>query len=93
VTQEVRYAHDSPTPTSELTTVRPTLTQSKRLALAGFLTGYRGLTLEASRLLGCTLALLVATSADGLGWVQEACYLLSCINLVAYCRVNAEEYI
>ena len=37
----------TPTPTVELATIRPNFTDSERLALAGFLTGYRGLTREA----------------------------------------------
>ncbi len=39
------------TPSTSLVPVQPVFTESERLALAGFLAGYRGLTREA-----CTLA-------------------------------------
>jgi hypothetical protein len=35
------------TPSTSLVTIQPTFTESERLALAGFLAGYRGLTREA----------------------------------------------
>ena len=40
------------TPSTALVTIQPAFTESERLALAGFLAGYRGLTREA-----CTLDL------------------------------------
>jgi integrase/recombinase XerD len=44
-------------PSTALATVQPAFTESERLALAGFLAGYRGLTREA-----CTLDLRQFTS-------------------------------
>jgi hypothetical protein len=44
-------------PSTALVTIQPAFTDPERLALAGFLPGYRGLTREAARLAGAGVRL------------------------------------
>ena len=68
------------TPSTAVATVQPTFTESGRLALAGFLAGYRGLTREACTLdlrqftawcRACSLPLFPARRADVEAFARE----------------------
>jgi site-specific recombinase XerD len=60
------------TPTTALATIQPVFTESERLALAGFLAGYRGLTREAYTLDLCQFTAWCRTRSLSLFAVRRA---------------------
>ena len=75
-----RYPITTATPSTALATIQPAFTDPERLALAGFLAGYRGLTRDAYALdlrqfttwcRGRSLALFVVRRADIEGFARD----------------------